>query len=168
MTKIEQKIIHLLSNYPEREFYGQEIANKIKCSKASVSGLLKSLLGKKIISKTTKGRMGFYQINQSSLTVKKLRINLALENVKPIAKKLSLVSQRAILFGSACRGEQTEKSDLDLFIIGKQKEEILTIIDKYRDRLNLQVIIKSPNEWSEMEIKESEFFREIKSGITIS
>ncbi|TSC91679.1 MAG: hypothetical protein CEN91_611 [Candidatus Berkelbacteria bacterium Licking1014_85] len=116
MAKLKQKIIKLLADYPEREFYGEEIAKKLKFSKASASGLLKSLSQKEIILKKVKGHMKFYQINQKSPEIKKFRINLALEKINPFLLKLRKYSQKIILFGSSSRGEQTHKSDIDLFI----------------------------------------------------
>ena len=82
--KIEQKIIKLLADYPGKEFYGQEIAQKLKCSKASTSGILKSLVQKKIISQKVKGHMKFYQINLKSSEVKRFKINLAVGQLGPI------------------------------------------------------------------------------------
>lgn len=51
MKKIEKKIIMFLADYPEQEFYGQEIADKIKGSKASTSGLLKVLFCQGVVKR---------------------------------------------------------------------------------------------------------------------
>lgn len=167
MTKLEQKIIKLLADWPEREFYGEEIAKKLKFSKASASGLLKSLSGKGMILKSIKGHMKFYQINQKSPEIKKFRINLSLEKINPLLPKLRKYSQRIILFGSASRGEQTADSDIDLFILTDKKEEARTAIKTAGRGLSIKPIIKTAGEWSEMEIKEPEFYQEIKNGITL-
>lgn len=165
MTKLEQKIVKLLADYPEREFYGQEIADKIKASKAAASGLLKFLSGRGIIMKKVKGRMGFYQISRNSPELKKFRINSALEKINPLLPKLKKHSQKIILFGSASRGEQTLGSDLDLFILSADKKKVKAALEK--TGLRIQPIIKTPGEWSELEITEPEFYREIKNGITL-
>jgi predicted nucleotidyltransferase len=165
MANLENKIIQYLSDYPEREFYGQEIADKIKCSKASASIILKSLMDKKIVSKNTKGHMNFYQVNTKSPDLKKFKINAAIDILKPILSKLEKKSRKIILFGSAGRGEQTADSDIDLFVLSRDKKEVLDIIKK--NKLNIKAIIKTPGEWSEMEEREPEFYREIKSGIIL-
>lgn len=167
MTKIEQKIIKLLSDYPEREFYAEEITRKVGCSKASASNILKTLLEKKIVFKNIRGHMKFYQINQKNIAVKKLKINLTLEKLEPLASKLKKNSQRIILFGSASRGEQTADSDIDLLILSNNKEITKKIIKITNIGSRIKAIIKTQNEWAEMEIKEPEFYREIKSGITL-
>lgn len=168
MSKIEDKIVSFLADYPEKEFYGQEIAKKVNCSKASASGLLKVLTAKKIVHKKTKGHMNFYQINQKSLEVKKFKINLALAKIKPAISKLDKLSQKIILFGSASRGEQTFDSDLDLFILaGNNKEEIKSELKKINSKLRINAVIKNHSEWAEMEIKDPEFYREVNSGIIL-
>lgn len=167
MTKLEQKIIKLLSDYPEREFYGQEIAEKAKCSKASVSGILKSLSAKKIVFKKVRGHMKFYQINQKNPAVKKFKINSVLEKLTSFAPKLEKFSKKIILFGSASRGEQTAGSDIDLFVLSNDKNEARKILGTANRNLRIKAIIKTTGEWSEMEVKEPEFYQEIKNGITL-
>ena len=167
MIKIKKKIIRFLSDYPEKEFYGQEIADKVKCSKASASIILKALVGKKIIFLKKKGNMKFYQINPKNIEVKKIKISTVIENINPLLLKLEKFSQKVILFGSSSRGEQTSDSDIDLFILGNRKEKIREFIGKTNSRLNIKAIIKTPTKWSEMEIMEPEFYQEIKNGIVL-
>lgn len=167
MVKLEQKIIQLLSDYPEQEFYGQEIAKKITCSKASVSGIMEILIQKNIASKKIRGHMKFYQINPKNAEVKKFKINIVLEKINPLLPKLEKLSQKIILFGSGSRGDQTFNSDIDLFILSNQKEELRTIISTIKLNLPLKTIIKTQSELSEMEITEPEFYQEIKNGIIL-
>jgi predicted nucleotidyltransferase len=167
MTKTEEKIIKLLADYPEREFYAQEIARIVKCSKASASGILKLLTKKKIAFRKVRGHMKFYQINQRSPRVKKLKIDWVLEKINSLLPKLEKFSKKIILFGSASRGEQTHDSDIDLFIISDDKDNIRAALNKISRELRVKAIVKTAGEWSEMEIKEPEFYREIKSGITL-
>jgi len=167
MTKIEQKIVALLADYPEKEFYAQEISEKVKCSKASASIILKALADKKIISRTAKGHMKFYQINQKNPEVKRFRINWAMGKLNSILPGLKKHSQRIILFGSASRGEQTFGSDMDLFVLSLDKNKTKMDLKKISGRLRIKAIIKTAGEWSEMEIKDPEFFAEVKNGITL-
>jgi len=167
MTKSEQKIIKLLADYPEKEFYGQEIADKLKISKASVSGILKLLSQKGVVFREIKGHMKFYQINRRNPEFKKFRINLALEKVEPFLPKLKKFSQKVILFGSASRGEQTFDSDIDIFVLSYEKNSVRAIFKEIDAKLKIKAVIKTPSEWSEMEIKEPEFYQEVKNGITL-
>lgn len=167
MTKVEGRIIKLLSDYPEREFYGQEIAEKVKCSKASISNILKKFSEKKVVFRVVRGHMKFYRISQKNIVVKKFKISLALEKLTLIASKLEKASQKIILFGSASRGEQTAGSDLDLFVLSNDKKEVQKIIKTIGNGLPIKAIIKTQSEWSEMEIQDPELYQEIKNGITL-
>ncbi len=167
MAKNKQKIITLLADYPEREFYAQEIARKTGCRKASASNILRSLADKKVIFKETKGHMKFYRINQGSPEVKRARIDLALEKISRILPRLKKYSLKIILFGSASRGEQTAGSDIDLFILSKDKNGTQKIIRSANYNLQIRAIVKTPGEWAEMETQEPEFYREIKNGIKL-
>jgi len=167
MSKIGQKIILFLADYPEREFYGQEIADKIRCSKASASLILRILTKNKLVSVVSRGHMKFYRINAESIEVKRLKIESILKKINPIVLKLQKISQKIILFGSGSRGEQTADSDIDFFVVTREKEDVRKIIEKARYRLPMKVILETPNEWSEMEEREPEFFQEVKNGITL-
>lgn len=167
MKTIEQKIIKILSDFPEKDFYGQEIANKIKCSKASASLILRSLAKKKIVRQSIKGNMKFYQINSENPEVKKIRINETMEVIEPFVAKLKKNAKKIILFGSSCRGEQTVDSDIDLFILSDSKNLVYEVLNKIPSRVNLKTIVKTVNEWSEMEVSDTEFYHEIKNGIVL-
>ena len=62
-TKTEQKIITLLSNYPNKEFFCRQIANKLKISAGGISENLKKLAKRKLIKGYKRGNMKFYQID---------------------------------------------------------------------------------------------------------
>lgn len=167
MFNTESNILQLLANYPEREFYGQEIARKAKCSKASVSIIMANLSQRKLVSKKIRGRMNFYQIELKNPEVKRFKINLLLGKLNPLLPKMEEFSKKIILFGSGSRGDQTWNSDLDLFILSNEKEELRPAIAKLSLDLPIRAIIKNQSEWSEMEISEPELYQEIKNGITL-
>ncbi len=166
MMNIEEKIVFFLAGQPQSEFYGEEIARKVKCSKAMASGVLKKLFKDGIILKKSRGRMNFYRINAADIDVKKMKIDRALEKVEPLALKLKKYSLEIILFGSSSRGEQTADSDIDLFIASRQKEKVLKIIRAVKNK-KIKAIVKTPGEFAELEVKEPEFYYEIKNGITL-
>jgi predicted nucleotidyltransferase len=167
MSKIEKRIIKFLSDYPEREFYAQEISQKIGCSKASANNILKDLSNSKIVRKKVKGHMKFYQIDSENPEVKKNRIGFVLEEMGRILPELEKHSQKIVLFGSGSRGEQTAKSDIDVLILTQEKDSIGEILAKTKPSLPIRAIVKTPSEWSEMEVRDPEFYREVETGITL-
>lgn len=167
MTNLETKILKTLLQTPERELYAQEIAKDVSCSKASTSGILASFTAKKMVIVHTRGRMKFYRINTASPDVKSFAIQRALRTVQSLTERVKQVSSKVILFGSASRGEQTADSDLDLLIVTTDKTAVKERIRKSVSRIQVNAIVKTPSEWSEMEVRNPELYYEIKNGITL-
>jgi len=165
-TKTEEKIITLLSNYPNREFFCRQIANKLKVSAGGVSENLKRLTKRKLIKGYKRGSMKFYRIDENNTVVKQYKVNLALKQVNLLINRLKTKSLEIILFGSNSRGEQTADSDIDLFVLTNHREEIKNILCSIKNK-SLKTVIKTPSEWSELEVKEPEFYREVQKGIKL-
>lgn len=167
MSKVKQKIIELLAYHPEGEFYAQEVANKVNCSKASAVIILKGLAEKKIVYREKRGHMKFYRINPDNIEVKRIKQDLVLKKISPLLARLKKVSQKIILFGSSGRGEQTFDSDIDLLILTNDKGGTQKILEKAVAKLKIKPIVKTFAEWSEIEVKNPDFFKEVKRGITL-
>ncbi len=167
LTKNCQKIIIFLGDYPERKFFSKEIAEKLNISLGGTHNALKHLVKEKIVGIEQRGNMKFYQIDDENIFVKQLKTALIVEKLLPLVNKIKQDCKEIVLFGSAARGEQTANSDVDLFILTHNPEDIKNDIVKYRGKIMISPIIKTPNQWSELEIKEPEFYNEIKQGIKL-
>ncbi len=167
MTKNCQKIINLLSDYPKRSFFTKEIADEAGMSLGGAHNALKRLVKEKMAEAERKGNMKFYQIAAENPSVKQFRIAVAIDRIMPLVEKIKSDCQKIILFGSSARGEQTSDSDIDLFILAHEPEIIKEKFSKFGGKLPVKAIIKTPNQWSELEIKEPEFYNEVKRGIKL-
>jgi len=164
LTKNCQKIIIFLGNYPERKFFSKEIAKKLKISLGGTHNALKYLAKEKIVKTEQKGNMKFFQIDDGNPLVKQLKKTIIIKKLLPLVDKIKQNCKEIILFGSVARGEQTINSDIDLFILTHSPEDIQKEIVKYKKEFLINPIIKTPNQWSELEIKEPEFYNEVKQG----
>lgn len=167
ITKNTKKIIDLLADYPNQRFFTKEIAGKLKISLGGAHNSLKLLVKEKMIFIEKKGNMKFFQINLHNPQVKQLRVAVAIEKLSKLIQKVKNYSKEIILFGSASRGEQTAESDLDLFILTHDFQKVREIINKEQKKLPVNVVIKTPNEWGEIEVKEPEFYLEVKKGVKL-
>lgn len=167
ITANNKKIINLLADYPNQSFFTKEISEKLKISLGGAHNSLKELSEEKIISVEQRGNMKFFQINFHNPILKQLRSAFAVEKLSKVIKKIKENSKEVILFGSASRGEQSAESDLDLFVLTDNPQEIKEMIKKKRGKLPIKMTVKTPNEWGEMEIKEPEFYLEVKKGIKL-
>ena len=167
ITKNNKKIINLLADYPNQQFFTKEIADKLKISLGGTHNSLKELVKEKMVLKEVKGNMKFFQINVQNSLVKQLRITFITEKLSEIIKKIKKYSKEIILFGSASIGEQDKESDVDLFVLTNNPHEVKKTLNRCNKELLINFVIKTPNEWGEMEIKEPEFYSEVKKGIIL-
>ena len=167
MTENNKKIINLLADYPGRQFFTKEISQKTKVSLGGAHNSLKDLTKGKMVFVEKRGNMKFFQINFHSPLVRQIRMALAVNKLSGIVEKIKKQSKEIILFGSASRGEQSVESDFDLFVLTNNREEIKKIIKKERKKLLINPVLKTPNEWGETEVKEPEFYLEVKKGIKL-
>ena len=167
ITKNNKKIIDLLADYPNRQFFTKEISSKLNISLGGAHNSLKELAKEKMVFVEKRGNMKFFQINIHNSLVRQLRIAFAIEKLLKFVKKIEEYGKEIILFGSASRGEQSAESDFDLFILTNNPQEAREEIKKEQKKLPISAVIKTPSEWSEMEIKEPEFYLEVKKGIKL-
>lgn len=167
ITKNCEKIILFLGNYPEKNFFSKEIAEKLSISLGGTHNALKYLAKEKIVEQEQKGNMKFYCINEENSLVKQSKITAVIKELSVLIEKIKDGCISIILFGSASRGEQTINSDIDLFVLTHDPELIKSKIVKNKSKSKINPIIKTPNQWSELEVKEPEFYNEVKQGIKL-
>jgi predicted nucleotidyltransferase len=162
-----QKILWFLIQHPGKEYLEKEIQKATKISKAGVNFALKNLLRAKSAQRQKRGKIAFYTVNYTHPVIKQLKVLKNILEVNSILEKLKPKSEKVILYGSCSRGEDTEKSDLDLFIVTNSEEEISNLINKWRSERKFQVVIRSPLKYVEMQSDEPTFYREVHQGIVL-
>jgi len=167
LTQNCQRIINLLGDYPARSFFTKEISDKLNISLGGTHNALKYLLKEKNVKVKQRGNMKFYKIAVDNPFIRQFRVAAAVNKLMPLVGKIKNDSREIILFGSASRGEQTASSDIDLFILAHEPEKVRKAIFKYKRKMPLKAVIKTPNEWSELEVREPEFYREIRQGVKL-
>jgi predicted nucleotidyltransferase len=134
------KLIKLFLDSPTESFRLREIARLTKISPPSVMIYLKEFENNGLIKKQIKRKIPFYTAirdDPNFILYKKLSILFELNNVGLIEYLWDNLSPEAIvLYGSFSKGESIENSDIDLFILGKEKE--LTI-SEFEKKLNKKI-----------------------------
>lgn len=162
-----QKILWFLIQHPGKEYLEKEIQKSTKISKAGVNFALKDLARAKLTQRQKRGKIAFYTVNYTHPVIKQLKVLRNILEVNPVLEKLKPKSEKIILYGSCSRGEDTEQSDLDLFIVTNSEEKILNLINKWRLKRKVQTVIRSPLKYAEMESNEPTFYREVNQGIVL-
>lgn len=162
-----QKIIEYLMQRPGKELMSKEIQATTKISKAGANFSLNDLTKTSLVNRQQKGKTYLYTINDENPVVKQLKILRTIINLMPLLKKIKEKANKIILYGSASRGEDTEDSDIDLFIVTNLTEEIERIVQRNYHYSKIQLIIRKPLKYIEMEKTDPSFYKEIEKGIVL-
>lgn len=137
-------VAQVFFNEPTEEHYLMEISRKSNLSHTSVKKHLKTLREERIITEREqeKGKRTYtlYKANLEEQKYKKLKKIDLINRLwsKGLVKHLKDNYQPdcIVLFGSAARGEDTEESDIDLFLQTKGKKRDL---EEFEEKLNRKI-----------------------------
>jgi predicted nucleotidyltransferase len=154
---------------PDRSFYGREISRILAISSGSVHAALWSLEDHGILESRYIGKTRVYRSASTNAVIRIFTILNTLLVLESLIEALKTVSRRVILFGSYATGSFTSSSDLDLFIVSREKEKASRKIDAFKRKsgLDIRPIIKNQAEWTKLEEVNPEFFDELGRGVTL-
>ena len=117
----------------DKDYHLREISRIIDISPIYVGKELNNLLKLKLVNKLKKGNLSIYSINQNNQILDELRgIFIKTDHVGELIKEhLKGKAKYVFIYGSFARGEETQSSDIDLFVVGEIKEDqLIKIIQK--------------------------------------
>ena len=150
---IKQTISEYFFINPTAKIRVREIERTLKLPLPSVIRYCKELEKESILTTIKTGNVNFYTANRGS---EKYLLEKKLYNIKMIYEsgliehlKRELSNPAIVLFGSFAKGEDTEESDIDLYIETPSKKEI--ILEKFEKLLKRRIQVfqhKNLNELS--------------------
>ena len=160
------RVFQIFVDEPMKVHYIKEIARKIELAHTSVIKHLESLEERGLIIREKGERFFGYRAdrdNKDFLFYKKIfnLINIKESGLLDFIID-SLYPQTAILYGSYLRGEDIEKSDIDLFVVSKIKKRI--DVDKFEKILDRKIHIIIEKNLSRVN---KELIGEIKNGLVL-
>lgn len=162
------RIFSFIAGHPEKVFCEREIRDATKTSTGSVNQILKLLLDLDIVEREKKGNLFLYSINSGNLLLKYFKIFENILFIHSLVEKLKPYAYEIVLYGSCARGENTEKSDIDIFIKTEHASKARSIIDKYRTAgYNIKAVMIDPLEISSSRKADEVFYGEVKKGIVL-
>ena len=161
------KVLSFLVENPGKEFLGSEIQKATSISRAGVYITLRELTKQRLVIKTKKGKFLMYSVVYEEPILKQFKVMRNAQLLKPLVDKIKPLSKKIILCGSASRGEDDPKSDIDLFILAKDAGALKDIISNANTKRKIQAVIKSPTELADFKDKEKVYFEEVNRGITL-
>ena len=159
------KLLKVFLFNPTEEFRLRELSRLSGISPPSVMVYLKEFESEGLIKSYVKRGIPFYRAeidNEKLRENKKLSILFELNESGLINFLWNNLSPKAIiLYGGFAKGESTEDSDLDLFIIGKQKQINL---DKYEKKIGVKIHLMFEDDLKKIS---KELKNNIINGITL-
>lgn len=162
-----QKILWFLIQHPGKEYLEKEIQKNTKISKAGVNFALRDLTKVKLTQRRKRGKIAFYTVDYTHPVIKQLKILKNILEINPILKELKPKSEKVIFYGSCARGEDIDQSDLDLFVVTNNEDEVLNMKKKWRLKRKLQLVVRSSLKYATMESEEPTFYSEVSRGIIL-
>ena len=158
------KILEYFLIYPTEKTYLKELAKKLQISPRSVKIYCDIFEKEGIIIREIKGNMHIFRTNNDNFRVKEMKrayfLNLLAEmNIEKIAEECASIA----IYGSYASGNYDEESDIDIIIIGDEKNvkrELVVDIMKKTDKeiqLNVIPIIK----WEKLKKDNDHFVKNI-------
>ena len=172
-SKTREKILLLFFLDVDKRFYLRELERILGISVANIRRELISLQKMGLFVREKDGNQVYYSLDKRSPVfdeVKKIvsktigveaSLKVGLKEVKGI--------ERAFIFGSFAKGEETSSSDIDVMIIGNVNEDsLIAVISKLEKDLNREINyhLLDKDEWNEGKTKKS-FLKNILSHAKI-
>ena len=146
------KILTYFFEHPCEEIYLRKLSERAKVNVFTTKEIVDALLEENMLIERKLGKLRMFRANTENLLFRQLKVYhtlLKLEKsgvIEYLLRNVSGVSS-ILLFGSAAKGEDTEKSDMDILVIGREKKRLN--LEKFEKLLGrkIQLLLFS---WSEL------------------
>ncbi len=162
-----QKVLSFLIRNPDKEYYDRQISKLTGVSRAGTNFALRDLAKKNLVSREKRGRMYFYKTPSNDILIKYLKIVQNLVSLRTLVEKLKKFSLRTVLYGSGSRGENTDESDIDIFILTRTPDEVQKIIFLDTLREKIRYVVHTPNDFIKSKKNNPTFYDEVEKGIEL-
>jgi len=164
-----QKVLQYLLLHSGKECYERQVARGAKISYGSANRVLNDFSRQGIVKRKNEGRMSYYKVDVANPFVHEFKILINLVLLESLVEKLKPLCEKVVLFGSCALGADTQKSDIDLYILSSDKESVHAIINKfsYSDKVakrKIQAVVDSPADILRDERENKVFMEEVAAG----
>jgi len=129
-TKLDIRILRTLFRYPTKEFNENELARVSKVGQKTVNRAMPKYVIHGIVSVRTIGRANVYTLNSKHYVAEQLKSLFQVEEgakleLKRMLKEAFRMDETVVslaIFGSIAKGREGPTSDIDVFILTRDKE----------------------------------------------
>lgn len=167
MATNSQKTLDFLLQNPGKEYLSREIQEATKVSKAGTNFALRDLVEAGAAKKEKRGKFYLYSVEPPHPVIKQLKVLKTVISLSPLIKKIKGCAKKVILYGSSSRGEDTADSDIDLFVVTNSLEKVESLIKNKVGGKRIQLTMRTPLKYVEMETTDPVFNKEVEIGIVL-
>ena len=159
-------IITFLGRNHRKSYYVREVAKILSISTGAASEQLRALETAGLVTSEQKGRTLLFRAAIAHPLVREAKIFSTLAELSPLIAEGRNDMLRMILFGSCTTGEDTEESDIDLYIETIDRPAVSGLIDRYGPGISrtLSPIIVTPDEGRGLRARDPLLFDRIRAG----
>ncbi len=161
------KVLSFLAENINSDFTAGELREHVGVSKSGLYLVLDELQNLRLINKSQRGKFILYSAKYDDPFIKQYKVLQNITALRPFLTKIEPLSIKIVLFGSASRGEDRRKSDIDLFILTGTPALVRKTTSAIKLGRKIQAIIKTPTEFADLKGSDRTFFHEIENGITL-
>jgi len=155
-----------LGRHFRNSYYVRELAKTLSISTGAASGQLRALEESGLVTSEQKGRTLLFRACMSHPVVREAKIFATLLELAPLIGAGESGIARIILFGSCAVGEDSEESDIDLYIETTDRQAAKALISRYESGISRKIspIIVLPGEAVQLRIRDRPLFERIQGG----
>lgn len=155
-----------LGRHPRDSYYVRELSKIRPISMGSASAQLRNLQESGLVTSEMKGRTLLFHAAISHPVVREAKIFATLLELSPLIMAGKTAILRMILFGSCAAGEDSDESDIDLYIETTDRPAVNALIADagYGSARRIFPIIVSPEEARQLRTRDRPLFERIHAG----
>ncbi|MBI2675972.1 MAG: nucleotidyltransferase domain-containing protein [Candidatus Aenigmarchaeota archaeon] len=158
------RILEFLAEAPSKSFYEKEIAKACRISAGAVNNHMRLLKSLDLVVHEKKGRASFYRINMDNFVAREVKTMFTAIMLHSLVEKLSPLSKKIILFGSCSEGTDTEESDIDLFVLSSDRENILRLIVEFEAEIGRKISPIIVDSKGLILVRERQIYKSVQRG----
>ena len=169
---LKNNVLRLFLERPTKEFHLREIAAKAGVSTTAATRTTKELASEGIINAGKRGIYKIFSADRESESYRQLKLYFTMSRILEsglldFLEEFSMHPETIILFGSSAKGLDTEKSDIDIFILSPVSQE--TDLERFEKILgkSVQILVMSRKEFESAKKKNPEIINNIANGILL-
>jgi len=169
ITPTVLKVLYIFHRDPMQELHEREVVRRAKVSEGSANKILRGLSEAGILERRRAGRMVFYRFNVRSPVARQFKVLFNVYSLQGLVDQLRVYCKRIILFGSCAEGLDVGESDVDLFVLTQEKNEVMGKISAYQGNLDrtLSPIVVNANEFAKLKREDRPLYERIMKGIVL-